>query len=93
MPHPVHPVLVRDFSCLRYEMLSRNEHHRGFIIAKKESPTLTLRRLLKRRLKPPMSVNMSAASLRVSATAVCGGSSDIGALMRHGSSGCQTLPH
>lgn len=38
---------VQDFPRLHYEILGRNEHHNGFIVAKKESPTLTLRRLLK----------------------------------------------
>ena len=38
---------VRDFPRLHYEILGGNRHHTGFIIARKESPTLTLRRLLK----------------------------------------------
>jgi len=38
---------VHDFPRLHYEILSRNQHHSGLIIARKESPTLTLRRLLK----------------------------------------------
>src|SRR5437870_3522055 len=41
------------------------------------------------RLKPTMSVNMMAASLRVSAVAVCGGSSCIGAIMLCSPPGCQ----
>jgi predicted nuclease of predicted toxin-antitoxin system len=38
---------VRDFPRLHYEIIGRNEHHNGFIIAKKENPTIILRRLLK----------------------------------------------
>ena len=38
---------VRHFPRLHYEMLNRNEHHPGFIIARQEGFTLTLRRLLK----------------------------------------------
>jgi predicted nuclease of predicted toxin-antitoxin system len=38
---------VQDFPRLHYEIMRRNEHHSGFIIAKKESPTVILRRLLK----------------------------------------------
>jgi hypothetical protein len=38
---------VRDFPRLHYEIIGRNEHHSGFIIAKKESATILLRRLLK----------------------------------------------
>jgi predicted nuclease of predicted toxin-antitoxin system len=38
---------VQDFPRLHYEITGRNEHHNGFIVAKKESPTIILRRLLK----------------------------------------------
>lgn len=38
---------VRHFPRLHYEILSRNDHHPGFIIARQEGFTLTLRRLLK----------------------------------------------
>lgn len=38
---------VQDFPRLHYEITGRQEHHSGFIIAKKESPTSNLRRLLK----------------------------------------------
>ena len=38
---------VQDFPRLHYEIIGRNEHHSGFIVAKKESPTIVLRRLLK----------------------------------------------
>jgi len=38
---------VRDFPRLHYEIIRHNEHHNGFIVARKESFTITLRRLLK----------------------------------------------
>jgi predicted nuclease of predicted toxin-antitoxin system len=38
---------VQDFPRLHYEIIGRNDHHSGFIVAKKESPTTILRRLLK----------------------------------------------
>ena len=38
---------VQDFPRLHYEITGRQEHHSGFIIAKKESTTIILRRLLK----------------------------------------------
>lgn len=38
---------VRDFPRLHYETIGRNEHHGGFIVAKQESFTTILRRLLK----------------------------------------------
>ena len=38
---------VQDFPRLHYEIVKRTEHHSGFIIAQKESPTIILRRLLK----------------------------------------------
>lgn len=38
---------VQDFPRLHYEIIGRSEQHNGFIVAKKESPTIILRRLLK----------------------------------------------
>jgi hypothetical protein len=37
---------VSDFPRLHWELMSRNEHHTGIVVARKESPTITLRRLL-----------------------------------------------
>jgi hypothetical protein len=38
---------VHDFPRLHYEIIGRHEHHTGFVVAKKESFTVVLRRLLK----------------------------------------------
>lgn len=38
---------VHDFPRLHYEIIGRNEHHSGFVVAKQESFTAVLRRLLK----------------------------------------------
>ncbi len=38
---------VHDFPRLHYEIIGRNGHHNGFVVAKKEGFTVVLRRLLK----------------------------------------------